>query len=143
MCREAGARVTNVLDLDLLSEADNRRLEVVANGLPISVGQLTLDTTLACALHCDGSPHTADADGVVLQRARRRKERRYPELVGRGGRARGGHLSCRLLLPCWPSPRLESNLSFCRQGLNKRGGCGGGLSSHVQLQRRLPRVSWT
>ena len=86
---------TNVLvrDLDLLlpEAADNRRLEVIANGLPIFGGsQLALDTTLVFALHCDGSPHTgaADTDGVVLQRARRRKERRYPELVGRGSRAR-------------------------------------------------------
>ena len=96
VCREAGARVTtNVLvrdlDLPLPVAADNRRLEVVADGLPIFGGsQLALDTTLVCALHCDGSPHTgaADTDGVVLQRARRRKERRYPELVGRGSRAR-------------------------------------------------------
>ena len=92
VCREAGVRVTtNVLvrdlDLPLPVAADNRRLEVVADGLPIF---LALDTTLVCALHCDGSPHTgaADTDGVVLQRARRRKERRYPELVGRGSRAR-------------------------------------------------------
>ena len=27
----------------------------------------------------------------------------------------------------------RSNLSFCRKGSNKRGGCGGRLSSHVQL----------
>ena len=63
----------------------------VADGLPIFGGsQLALDTTLMCALHCDGSPHTgaADIDGVVVQRARRRKERWYPELVGRGSRAR-------------------------------------------------------
>ena len=85
---------TNVLvldlDLPLPVVADNRRLEVVADGLPIFGGsQLALDTTLVCALHCDGSPHTgaADMDGVVL-RAGRRKERRYPELVGRGSRAR-------------------------------------------------------
>ena len=31
-------------------------------------------------MHCDGSPHgaAADTDGVVLQSARRRKERTYP-----------------------------------------------------------------
>ena len=42
------------------------------------------DTTFVCALHCDASLHgtAADADGVVLQVARRRKERTYPELVG-------------------------------------------------------------
>ena len=69
-CREAGARVTNVLvrdlDLPLPVAADNRRLEVVADWLPIFGGsQLALDTTLVCALYCDGSPHTgaADTDG--------------------------------------------------------------------------------
>ena len=94
VCLEAGACVTtNVLvqDLDCFSQAaDSRRLEVV-DGLPIFGGsQLALDTMLVCASHCDGSPHTgaADTDGVVLQRAWRRKERRYPELVGRGSRAR-------------------------------------------------------
>ena len=48
-----------------------------------------MDTTL-CALHCDGSPHNgaADVDGVVLQAARRHKERTCPELVGPRTRAR-------------------------------------------------------
>ena len=43
---------------------------VVVDGLPLLGGcQLAVDTTLVCALHCDGSPHNgaADADGVVLQ----------------------------------------------------------------------------
>ena len=139
VCREAGARVTtNVLvrdlDLPLPEAADNRRLEVVADGLP--------------------HRGAADTDGVVLQRARRRKERRYPELVGRGSRARlvvlavevGGRWSPELqtfVAQLAKSKAREQNLSFCRKGLNKRGGCGGGLSSLVQLQRRLPRVSWT
>ena len=38
-----------------------------------------------CALHGDGA---ADTDGAVVFRTRRRKERRYPELVGPGSRAR-------------------------------------------------------
>ena len=52
--------------------------------------QLAVDTTLVCALHCDGYPHNgaADVDGVVLQAARRRKERTYPEMVGPRTRAR-------------------------------------------------------
>ena len=76
MCREAGGRVaTNVLvrDMDLAAPdlMDSRRLEVVVDGLPLFGGQLAVDTTLVCALHCDGSPHgaAADADGVVLQSA--------------------------------------------------------------------------
>ena len=41
------------------------------------------DTTVVCALHCDGSPHRGaeNLDVVVLERVRRRKERTYPELV--------------------------------------------------------------
>ena len=41
---------------------------------------------------CDGSPHRGaeNLDGVVLVRARRRKERTYPELVGLRRRARLG-----------------------------------------------------
>ena len=78
ICREAGGRVTsNVLIRDL-------DLPVPANGLPLFDASWPLTPPLVCALHCDGSPHNgaADADGVVLQAARRRKERTYPELVG-------------------------------------------------------------
>ena len=52
--------------------------------------QLAVDTTLVSTLNCDGSAHrsTADRDAVVLETARRRKERRYPELVGPRSRAR-------------------------------------------------------
>ena len=95
ICREAGGRVgvnTFMRDMDLpVLATDNRRLEVVVDGLPLYGGcQLAIDTTLVCAMHCDGSPHqgAAERDGVVLTAARRRKERRYPELVGPHSRAR-------------------------------------------------------
>ena len=96
VCREPGGRVTTnimVRDLDLAEPraADGRRLEVVVDGLPLFGGcQLAVDTTVVCALHCDGSPHRGadNLDGVVLERARRRKERTYPELVGQRRRAR-------------------------------------------------------
>ena len=71
--------------------ADGRRLEVVVDGLPLHAGvQLAIDTTLVGALRGDGSARrgAADADGVALVVARRRKERRYPELVGHGARSR-------------------------------------------------------
>ena len=61
ICREAGGRVTtNVLvrDLDLAAPHvdDARRLEVVADGLPLFGGaQLAVDTTLVSALRADGS----------------------------------------------------------------------------------------
>ena len=96
ICREGGARVTtNVMirDMDLAAPnpADGRRLEIVADGLPLFGGaQLAIDTTLVSTLHCDGSarPGSAHNDGAALVVARRRKERTYPELVGRRGRAR-------------------------------------------------------
>ena len=61
VCREALARVTtNVmlrdLDLFLPHSADGRRLEVVADGLPLfDRAQLAVDTTVVSPLHCDGS----------------------------------------------------------------------------------------
>ena len=61
ICREAGGRVTtNVLvpNVDLVgpSVEDNRRLEVVADGLPLFGGaQLAIDTTVVSALHADGT----------------------------------------------------------------------------------------
>ena len=82
-----------VRDLDLWPphRIDNRRLEVVADRLPLHGGaQLAIDTTLVSALTRDGTvPPGADRhDGVALSEARRRKERTYPELSGEGGRAR-------------------------------------------------------
>ena len=96
VCREGGARVTtNILvrDMDVArpNPLDMRRLEVVADGLPLFGGrQLALDTTLVSSLHCDGSPQpgAANRDGAVLDAARRRKNRTYPELIGPRGRAR-------------------------------------------------------
>ena len=96
ICREARARVsTNVFvrDMDLLAPnvQDARRLEIVAEGLPLHGGaQLAVDTTLVSAHHCDGTARhgAAHIDGAALVVARRRKERAYPELVGPRSRAK-------------------------------------------------------
>ena len=62
VCREAGARVaTNLfvrdMDLGVPNGGDNRRLEVVADGLPLFGGvQLAIDTTLVSAVQGDGDP---------------------------------------------------------------------------------------
>ena len=96
VCREAGARVSVnqlVRDLDIAAPdaGDNRRLEVVADGLPLFHGaQLAIDTTMVSPLSRTGLPHArcADVDGAATVAARRRKERRYPELSGEEGRAR-------------------------------------------------------
>ena len=87
---------TNVMmrDLDIPgphATMDGRRLEVIADGLPLFDGaQLALDTTMVFLLHRDGTAKrgTSVRGGAVLQEARRRKERTYPELNGAGGRAR-------------------------------------------------------
>ena len=96
VCREAGARVaTNLLvrdmDLDVPNAHDNRRLEVVADGLPLFGGvQLAVDTTLVSAVRGDGQPQrgASNRDGVVLTRSRKKKETTYPELVRPGSRAK-------------------------------------------------------
>lgn len=72
-------------------QQDGRRIEVVADGLPLFHGaQLAIDTTLVSALKRDGRPRpgAADIDGAACTAARRRKEATYPELSGRGGRTR-------------------------------------------------------
>lgn len=96
ICREARARVqTNVFvrDLNVVSSrlVDGRRLEVVANNLPLFGGaQLAVDTTLLSPVRRDdrAQPRAANVDGACLETARRRKELTYPELAGEtNGRA--------------------------------------------------------
>ena len=60
MCREAGARVAwyvSLRDMNLDEPiTDERRIEVVANGLPLWHGaQVAVDTTLVSPLRRDGS----------------------------------------------------------------------------------------
>ena len=102
VCREAGARVSldvRVKDMDLArpDALDNRRLEVVADGLPLFQGaQLAVDTTAVSVLRRDGAPRrrVVSQDGAALDAARRRKERVYPELTGQLGRTRLVVLAC-------------------------------------------------
>ena len=96
VCREAGGRVSanvRVQDMDLAAPnpLDNRRIEVVVDGLPLFHGaQVAVDTTLVSPLRRDGTPHPrcANVDGAALDTARRRKESTYRELHGRNGRTR-------------------------------------------------------
>ena len=87
VCREAGARVTtNTLVRDLnvaVSRFDDRRIEVIANGLPLWNGaQLAVDTTIVSPLTAAGGARSRrdPARPVALLEARRRKEATYPEL---------------------------------------------------------------
>ena len=85
VCREAGARVTTnvmVRDLDLVPQerVDGRRLEVVADGLPLFHGaQLAVHTTVVAPLKRDGTPQLGSVDvvGPALVRARPRIDRRH------------------------------------------------------------------
>ena len=72
---------TRVADLNIpnVQTLDDRRIEVIENGLPLWGGcQIAVDTTLV-------SPLTRESQ--ALHDARRNKERVYPELT-RGGRCR-------------------------------------------------------
>ena len=90
VCREAGARVLEnqlVRDFNLeedVADTDGRRLEVLADNLPLWSGvQLAVDATLVSPVKRDGvpQPKAAVEDGVCLAAARRRKETKYPELL--------------------------------------------------------------
>lgn len=83
ICRDAGARVVmnvRIADLNMsVARVDDRRLEVVANGLSCFGGvQLAVNTTLVSLLDSQGRPHrrTGQFAGAA---ARLRKERAYPE----------------------------------------------------------------
>ena len=88
VCRETGARVTtNTLVRDLnvaVSRFDDRRIEVIANGLPLWNGaQLAVDTTIVSPLTAAGGARSRrdPARPVALLEVRRRKEATYPELL--------------------------------------------------------------
>ena len=89
ICREAGARVTSNtrlsdLNLEHIDRHDDRRIEVIANGLPLWGGaQLAVDTTLVSPLTSSSQPRrrAGQYTGAALQDARRSKERTYPELL--------------------------------------------------------------
>ena len=83
---------TLVRDLNVGSvPGDDRRIEVIANGLPLWGGmQLAVDTTLVSALSSTGAPRSYQhrAEGAALRQARRAKERTYPELLRPDSRCR-------------------------------------------------------
>ena len=129
VCREAGKWVSmNVMmrDFDIPgphAAIDGRGLEVIVDGLPLFDGaHLALDTTMVSPIHRDGRAKrgTSARNGVVLQDARRKKDRTYQELNGAGGRARlvvlaaevGGRWSvggCRV-------PRPRSTTAHAKRG---------------------------
>ena len=88
VCREAGATVAMhalVRDLNVVPvRQDERRIEVIANGLPLWGGvQLAVDTTLVSPLTAAGMPRrdSGRTAGAALRVAERAKARAYPELA--------------------------------------------------------------
>ena len=89
VCREAGARVTThtrLADLNVqhVQHIDDRRIEVIANGLALWGGaQLAVDTTLVSPLTRAGEPRRRAGRfaGAALTDARKAKARAYPELL--------------------------------------------------------------
>ena len=147
ICREAGARVAeNVRLRDLNLDApvlDDRRLEVVANALPIWGGvQVAVDTTtLVSPVRADGAPRPgADREpGLALRQIRRRKRHHTLTLSASGagaaaclssasrsvaGGSRTGWPSC----ACSRAPSRAVSPNCCAERLRRRT-CGGGLPS--------------
>ena len=118
VCREAGGRVSInvfILDLDLaeFNALDNRRVEVIADGLPLWHGaKLAIDNTLVppCAETVQHEEELQTTADQLCKEARRRKERTYPELVGEAGRARLVVLAADVE----SSARVQCGKSFCR-----------------------------
>merc|ERR1712078_796363 len=72
------------LNLEGLTDDDQRRIEIIATGLPLFGGtQLAVDATLVSAVRSDGTaqPGAAKEDGKRLLEAGKRKRRKYPELL--------------------------------------------------------------
>ena len=87
VCKEAGGRLQSGflrnLDLGNVLPTDDRRLECVVDGLNHHGAQYAVDTTLVCPLTRKGQarPRAHRENGAAMADARKRKERRYPELV--------------------------------------------------------------
>ena len=72
------------LNIDNIQRQDDRRIEVIANGLPLWGGvQLAIDTTLVSPLTRASEPRSRAGRyaGAAVQDATRAKERTYPALL--------------------------------------------------------------
>ena len=130
MCREAGARVTTNtlltnLNIEHSTRPDDRRIEVIANGLTLWGGtQLAIDTTLVSPLTRDGQPRSAPGD-LQGPRCRMRGGGRNGPTRNSSG-AVAADLWCSELKradgvkkhPClsnyWPEPKHDKPHRFCK-----------------------------
>ena len=144
------------MDLAVPIPGDSRRIEVLPDGLALFGGvQLAIDTTLVSPLHADGSarPGAARNDGVALRVARRRKERRYPELSGHNNRCRlvvlagevGGRWSdeTRTFIRSLARFKARSEPPLLRKRLSRLGDSSGGPYAPVRRPVRLLVPWWT
>ena len=131
-----------VQDMDLArpSAFDNRRLEIVADGLSLFHGaQLAVDTTVVSVLRRDGTPHPrcVTTDGAALETARRRKETTYPQLSGQSSwswRQRsqgGGPKSAAVSSASWPKRKCGARLHTSDPVPDRRGTRGGAQCWHA------------
>ena len=96
VCREAGGRIlkTGLLrdtNLGGVLPTDNRRLECVADELPLASGvQVAVDCTVVSPLKRNGDPRPRAhyEAGAALADARKRKQSRYPEFCQPGARCK-------------------------------------------------------
>ena len=82
-----GKTSSDSTNISTVHRIDNRRIEVIANGLPLWAGnQLAIDTTIVSPLTSQAAPrqHRGQYAGTALRDARTSKERTYPELVHPG-----------------------------------------------------------
>ena len=141
ICREGGARVAtnvHVRDLDILAPEvqDGRRIEIIAEGLPLFGG---------AQLAVDMSPRAwaARVDGVALRTARRRKEQAERSWWCWQERLEDvGQLRLRLSFASSPQHTPVLRLRCCARGQNRLGGFGGPRCSHALLRERLLHLCW-
>ena len=119
------------MDIEALDPQDRRRVEIVVDGLPL-VWRLQW-TPLVSALHFDGSATAGARDnhGAAFVRARRRKERTHPELVGPRARAQLVEVAGR-----WSEEtRTRNETTLMRRRIEQAWRMSGGQSSLVRLER--------
>ena len=119
---------TNVLvrDLDLiLPEAADKNRSVHFRWVPVG---LRHDAGMCLALRWFAAHRSQEAQGTWVPRAGGQRKSSAPRCFGDF---------------CRPACQVQGSRAtfLSAEKVRKRGGCGGGLSSHVQLQRRLSRVS--
>ena len=131
--------------------------QVVAEGLPLfSEGAAHPLHHAGVPVHADGTarPGAAQLDGVALVSAKRLKERTYPELVGRGARARlvvfagevggrwSGETSKFLRLLAEAKARAEPPILRRRVCFGRPGGCHLVLRYRTGVRLLVAEPSW-